>query len=320
MYEETGDAGFTCRKCGISRPTLRKWYRRYKQYGETGLASKSRKPLHTPNQKVFTEQDNWIIEIRKERRLGARGIQHEMARLHDSHFSLATIHKVLQRHKTPLLHRLRREKKFKRYEKKLPGERVQLDTVKIAPGIYQYTAVDDYSRFLVAAIYSRSNAKNTIDFLELLLDAFVVPIQYIQTDRGAEFMAEEVQTWLKEHNIKYRPNKPGSPHLNGKVERVQRTALDEFYSGADLKSPILESELGEWVMYYNYQRIHGSFGTTPMERFAKKIDEAPFWEEVSSRYDPQKERFRVQDYALDQQLNKLKTSGKNNLEGNVKKS
>lgn len=53
MYEETGDAGFTCRKCGISRPTLRKWYRRYKQYGEAGLASESRKPLHSPNQKVF---------------------------------------------------------------------------------------------------------------------------------------------------------------------------------------------------------------------------------------------------------------------------
>jgi transposase InsO family protein len=260
------------------------------------------------------------MEIRKERRLGARGIQHEMIRIHDCHLSLATIHKVLQSHKAAPLHRLRRNKKFKRYEKKLPGERVQLDTVKIAPGIYQYTAVDDYSRFLVTAIYSRSNAKNTIDFLELLLDAYTVPIQYIQTDRGAEFMAEEVQAWLKEHYIKYRPNKPGSPHLNGKVERVQRTALDEFYSGADLKSPILESELGEWVMYYNYQRIHGSFGTSPMERFAKKIDEAPFWEEVSNRYDSKKERFQVRNYVLDQQLKKLKNADENDPAGNVKKS
>jgi len=24
LYEQTGDAGFTCRRCGISRPTLRK--------------------------------------------------------------------------------------------------------------------------------------------------------------------------------------------------------------------------------------------------------------------------------------------------------
>ena len=29
MYERTGDAGLTCRRCGISRPTLRKWSSRY---------------------------------------------------------------------------------------------------------------------------------------------------------------------------------------------------------------------------------------------------------------------------------------------------
>lgn len=29
MYEQTGDAGLTCRRCRISRPTLRKWWRPY---------------------------------------------------------------------------------------------------------------------------------------------------------------------------------------------------------------------------------------------------------------------------------------------------
>lgn len=33
LYEETGDAGFVCRRCGISRPTLRKWSKRYKELG-----------------------------------------------------------------------------------------------------------------------------------------------------------------------------------------------------------------------------------------------------------------------------------------------
>jgi len=36
-----------------------------------------------------------------------------------------------------------------------------------------------------------------------------------------------------EYGIKFRPNKPGSPHLNGKVERSQQTDLKEFYSTAD---------------------------------------------------------------------------------------
>jgi len=30
LYEEPGDAGFVCRRCGISRPTLRKWWRRFR--------------------------------------------------------------------------------------------------------------------------------------------------------------------------------------------------------------------------------------------------------------------------------------------------
>jgi transposase-like protein len=33
LYLETGDAGLTCRRCGISRPTLRLWTRRYQAEG-----------------------------------------------------------------------------------------------------------------------------------------------------------------------------------------------------------------------------------------------------------------------------------------------
>ena len=37
-----------------------------------------------------------------------------------------------------------------------------------------------------------------------------------------------------EYGIKFRPLKPASPHLNGKVERSQRTDLEEFYASVDL--------------------------------------------------------------------------------------
>ena len=47
------------------------------------------------------------------------------------------------------------------------------------------------------------------------------PIQRFQTDRGREFFAVKVQERLKEYGIKFRPNKPASPHLNGKVERLR---------------------------------------------------------------------------------------------------
>jgi transposase-like protein len=33
LYEQLGHAGVVCRRCGISRPTLRKWWRRYQAEG-----------------------------------------------------------------------------------------------------------------------------------------------------------------------------------------------------------------------------------------------------------------------------------------------
>jgi hypothetical protein len=38
-----------------------------------------------------------------------------------------------------------------------------------------------------------------------------------------------------EYGIKFRPLKPASPHLNGKVERSQRADLEEFYPTVDLR-------------------------------------------------------------------------------------
>jgi hypothetical protein len=78
-------------------------------------------------------------------------------------------------------------KHLKRYAKEIPGERVQMDTCKIAPGLYQYTAIDDCTRIRVLAVYKRRSAANWLLFLEKVIEEFPFPIQRIQTDRGREF-------------------------------------------------------------------------------------------------------------------------------------
>jgi len=145
--------------------------------------------------------------------------------------SLATIHKILKKHQIHYLQKKRAyRKQTKRYNCKLPGQRVQMDVCKIANGLYQYTAIDDCTRYKVIALYKRRTAKNTLDFIEnQVFYRLPFPIQRIQTDRGQEFMAYEVQEKLLEWGIKFRPIRPASPHLNGKVEATQRTDLDEFY-------------------------------------------------------------------------------------------
>jgi transposase len=146
LYEQTKDAGRVCRKCGLSRPTLRKWWKRYQELGDEGLKSRTRRPKHTPSRKVLEQHEKWILELRQERKLGARRIQSELERQHDYSLSLSTIQKVLQKHQVKPLKRIRWRKEVKRYQCELPGERVQMDTCKIGPGVYQYTAVDDCTR------------------------------------------------------------------------------------------------------------------------------------------------------------------------------
>jgi transposase InsO family protein len=306
LYEQTGDAGLVCRRCGISRPTLRKWWRRYQTHGEKGLFSQSRRPHHTPGQKVFEREQALILELRQTRNLGARRLQNELRRQHDLRLSLETIHKVLDRAQVKPLVRPPRRKGAKRYARPTPGERVQMDTCKIAPGCYQYTAVDDCTRYRVLAVFSRRTATNTLTFLDQVIEEMPFPIQRVQTDRGREFFALSVQRYLMEHCIKFRPIKPRSPHLNGKVERSQRTDLEEFWATTDPKDPEIELRLAEWQHYYNWERPHGSLqGNTPMERFFEKIDSTPLLEQIEALYEPAKERLREADYRQDQLLHQL---------------
>jgi hypothetical protein len=178
-----------------------------------------------------------------------------------------------------------------------------MDTCKIAPAVYQYTAIDDCTRIRVLAVYPRRTAANSLLFLERMNEEMPFPVQAIQTDRGREFFAYCFQEKLRQYAIKFRPIKPASPHLNGKVERSQRTDLDEFYPTVDPKSPDLQQQLQEWQDHYNQCRPHGSLnGRTPWEAWLERIALTPFHDDVEARYDDSAARIRHPDYQMDLRL------------------
>jgi transposase InsO family protein len=307
-YRQYQNAGKACLKCGISRPTLRKWLKRFELYGEAGLKDNSRKPISSPNKKITPQYEEIILSLRDDRKLGHRRIASELKRLHNIDLSLASIHKVLGKHDKKYLS-IRRpyRKKINRYNRPIPGDRVQIDVCKIAPGLYQYTAIDDCSRYKVVELYSRRTATNSLLFLEVMLEQMPFAIQRIQTDRGREFFSYEYQETLMDYGIKFRPIKPYSPHLNGKVERTQKTDLDEFYSTVSLKDPNLKDLLKEWQHYYNWYRAHSSLhGKTPQDLVIALSSKTPYWDEVEAAYDQSKERIRIQHYASDERSRKLK--------------
>lgn len=228
-----------------------------------------------------------ILRLCTERK-GARRIQNELRLYEQCELSLATIHKILSEAGAKPLIRSRRPTQPKRDSRPVPGDRVQMDTMKIARGVYRYTAVDDCSRFRVLAIYPRRNARNTLLFLDRVIEE--MPFQIIQTDRGGEFFAESVQRRLMSECIKFRPIPPRSPHLNGKVERSQLTDRNEFWSHHLPTADAIDQRIEEWQFDYNWRRSLG--GKTPVDRIAELGEVTPVAGEVESAYDETKRRFQ----------------------------
>ncbi|QMW03313.1 IS481 family transposase [Spirosoma foliorum] len=300
VYYQVGSISVAARRCGIARSTLQRWIKRKEL---EGFEDRSRRPHHLARQQFDDEVENLVLQIRQTQNIGKIRICSFLFQQHSIQVSVATVGRILKKNDCPPIKRFHKQQPFIRYSRPIPSDRVQMDVCKITTGIYQYTAIDDCSRFRVMYTYKRRTAANTIDFLDRLIEQMPFPIQRIQTDRGREFFAYCFQERLMEYHIKFRPIKPRSPHLNGKVERSQQTDLQEFYRTADLKDAHLNDRLEEWQFYYNYQRSHSSLnGKTPGLAVAEIGAETPFWDDVIARYDPSKERIREQHYARDKQV------------------
>ena len=69
LYEHVRNACLVFRRCGISRPTLRKWFRRYRAQGVTGLLSQS--PAHSWRSRPDGRLQDCarLVPLRRRRRL-----------------------------------------------------------------------------------------------------------------------------------------------------------------------------------------------------------------------------------------------------------
>ena len=239
IYAESGSVTQTALRCGIARSTVRRWINRYKEMGEQGLSDKSKRPKNLTNTKVTEDFEQKILDLRNKKHWGSARISIHLLR-NDIHISSMTVWRILSKHQVKPIVKRRRKSDYKRYNKDIPEKRVQLDVTKITSKAYQFTAIDDCTRMTTIRIYPNKKATNTIHSLSKLMDTFGFPIQRIQTDWGTEFFNDVFQYELHEHFIKYRPIKPHSLHLNGKVERTQQTDKREFWDLFDLPDPCLD--------------------------------------------------------------------------------
>jgi transposase InsO family protein len=245
------------------------------------------KPKKLAKQKITLETKNLILKFREQYAFGPQRISTHLLREHSIKLSAPTVWRVLKSCAVEPLKRYRKRQDIKRYSRPIPGDRVQIDVTKIRAKCYQFTAVDDCTRMRVLRLYSSKHSYNTVLFLGEVLDNFPFLIQRIQTDWGTEFFNDLVQEELMDHFIKFRPIKPRSPHLNGKVERSQKTDKAEFYSQLNLKDKTLDLKplLASWEQFYNCQRPHASLnGKTPYERYLELEEKIPIQPDVTTNY------------------------------------
>ena len=132
-----------------------------------------------------------------------------------------------------------------------PGQRVQVD-VKVVPRrciadpelrLFQYTAIDEFTRLRFPAAYPEQSTYSSADFLSKLVKWFArrgIQVECVQTDNGFEFtnrfanakreLHTLFETAAQQLGIRHKLIRPYTPRHNGKVERSHREDQKRFYS------------------------------------------------------------------------------------------
>ena len=245
---------FGVSKAAVKYKTNRQYIYRWKQRYDgswDSLRDRSRRPLHHPNQ--HTPQEISLISHMRRRNPNA-GLVIFWVKLMQRGYSrsISGLYRFLRKQKMMAVKPANPKYVPKPYEQMLfPGQRIQID-VKFVPSIclvnqaqgqsfFQYTAIDEYSRWRFVEAFEEHNTYSSAVFLDHLMKVFPMPIQCVQTDNGSEFTKrftgtkrEENLTLfeerLRQYGIKHKKIRPFTPRHNGKVERSHRKDNERFYA------------------------------------------------------------------------------------------
>ena len=237
-------------KYKTNRQYIYRWKRRYDGSLES-LRDHSRRPHHHPNQHT-PEEIKLILNMR--RRNPDAGLVIFWVKLMQRGYtrSITGLYRFLRKQGIMAVKPANPKYVAKPYEQmQYPGQRIQID-VKFVPSVclvneakgqkfYQYTAIDEYSRWRFVEAFEEHSSYSSAVFLDHLVKAFPCPIKCVQTDNGQEFTKRFCsyggsekpaifQVRLSEYGIRHKLIRPFTPRHNGKVERSHRKDNERFYA------------------------------------------------------------------------------------------
>jgi transposase InsO family protein len=255
-------------KAAIRYRTNRQFiYRWQKRYDGTlkSLADRSHRPHHHPRQ--HTDAELKLITDMRRRNPGA-GLVVFWVKLRQRGYSrsISALYRILRKSGQMAVKPPNPKYIPKPYEQmQYPGQRVQID-VKHVPAaclvgdvtgqkFYQYTAIDEYSRFRYVEAFEECSTYSSFLFLLHMMKAFPFKVECVQTDNGGEFTNRlmphgvgkptKFETALAKLQIRHKLIRPYTPRHNGKVERSHRKdneyfyASHRFYSFCDFKNQLV---------------------------------------------------------------------------------
>ncbi len=275
----------------VSVTTAARWSARYRQLGAAGMTDRSSRPHHCPR-RTPTRAERRIIKVRVIRRWGPARIRFLLG-LHPS-----TVHRVLTRFGLTRLRWLDRAtgRTIRRYEHAAPGDLVHVDIKKLGcipdgggwkvhgrgsvgkrnnrlgrPGYaYLHNAVDDHSRLAYSEILTDERKETAAAFWQRA-DAYFascgITVRRVLTDNGACYRSRLFAAALGD-TIAHKRTRPYRPQTNGKVERFNRTLLDEWaYAHVYQSEADRGTAFKPWLHFYNHHRGHTALGgATPASR------------------------------------------------------
>jgi transposase InsO family protein len=275
----------------ISRQTAHKWWRRYQLDGRAGLADRSSRPRSCPHQ-TPRRVERRIIALRQARKIGPARIAGIVG------VPPATVHRVLVRHHLNRLAWMDRPtgRLIRRIHTSRPGELVHIDVKKLAriPDggghkahgrtgtkngsmskrgrgyTHVHTAIDAYSRLAYSEFAGPENENNCVAFLGRAVawfEARGIAVERVLTDNGNGYRSFAWRDLCAEFGIDHTRTRPYHPATNGKVERFNRTLLDEWaYARTWTSDASRARALDRWLHRYNHHRHHTAINGTPASR------------------------------------------------------
>lgn len=278
----TGSVSQTAKLLGISRPTVYRWkLRGTSLLGNLkwkGVKRKSTRPK-TIHHKLIPPLTEKVIFTKSTRHFGAK----KLARYLKLSISASAIHRFLKKKNLVARRPNYRRPKFQNGFAMRPANThdlgyIQMDTKHVTPElgglpftVYEYAAIDIFSRYKVAILLPEISDECASLALEYFLKWFPFKVIYLQTDNGLEFQSTFDASCTR-HNIKHYFIHKNSPNENAVIERSFRTDQEEFYFWLE-KSPEHIGELNDWlqkfIFDYNTDRPHQSLDYKTPAEFVK---------------------------------------------------